>query len=91
MRWWLVSFLVCLSVCCPGKTEVGQLYASILCDLGLLSKGEVLLRKASDFVGSVLGESEKKTNAILEQAKGCCLIIDEAYGLFSEGTVDPYR
>jgi hypothetical protein len=75
-----ISFARC---CCfffvlgTGKTVVAKLFAQILCDLGMLSKGEVVMKTASDFVGSVLGESEKNTNAILEASKGCCLIIDE--------------
>jgi hypothetical protein len=42
----------------------------------------------ADFVGSALGESEKKTAAILEEARGCVLVIDEAYG--GQGT-DAWR
>ncbi|CAN0547319.1 unnamed protein product [Ectocarpus sp. 12 AP-2014] len=53
-----------------GKTTVAKLFAVILADLGLLSKGEVVLKTASDFVGSVLGESESKTRAILKAAEG---------------------
>ncbi|KAJ8602140.1 hypothetical protein CTAYLR_001663, partial [Chrysophaeum taylorii] len=50
-------------------------------DLGLLSKGEVVLKNPSDFIGSALGQSEERTNAILEKSQGCVLVIDEAYGL----------
>ncbi len=67
------------------------LYGRILRDLGLLSKGDVEVRIPADFVGSVLGESEKRTEAILEATKGCVLVIDEAYGLYSEGGRDPYK
>lgn len=49
--------------------------------MGLLSKGDVVVKNPSDFIGSVLGESEKKTAAILEATVGCVLVIDEAYGL----------
>ncbi len=76
----------------PGKTTVAGLYGRILKDLGLLSKGDVMVRVPADFVGSVLGESEKKTVAVLEEAVGRVLVIDEAYGLHSaKGTTDPYR
>lgn len=77
-----------------GKTTVAQLYGRILADLGLLSKGEVLLKTASDFVGNAMGCSEEMTRGILEQAKGCVLVIDEAYGLYSAasgGKNEPYR
>jgi DNA polymerase III delta prime subunit len=55
-----------------GKTTVAALYGKILARLGLLSKGEVLLKKASEFVGDVLGMSEKTTRSIIEQARGTC-------------------
>ena len=80
-----------------GKTTVAKLFAGILADLGLLSKGEVVLKTASDFVGSALGESESKTRAILKASEGCVLVIDEAYSLSATGGVgsgggaDPYR
>lgn len=83
-----------------GKTTVAKMYAGILADLGLLSKGEVVLKTASDFVGSVLGESESKTRGILKTAEGCVLVIDEAYSLDAGGGIgdggggfgkDPYR
>ena len=68
------------------------MYGSLLKDLGLLSKGDVVVKGPSDFIGSVLGESEKKTAAILEAAKGCVLVIDEAYGLHGKkGSSDPFK
>ena len=76
---------------------MAKLFAGILADLGLLSKGEVVLKTASDFVGSALGESESKTRAILKASEGCVLVIDEAYslnaagGVGSGGGADPYR
>jgi len=47
-------------------------------------------------VGSVLGESEKNTKAILKASEGKVLIIDEAYMLYSGGAgmstaSDPYK
>ena len=39
------------------------------------------MASSSDFVGSVVGESQKKTNAMLEKARGKVLVIDEAYNL----------
>ena len=64
-----------------GKTSVANLYGSILNHLRLLSNGDVVYKVASDFMGSAVGESQKKTKAILELAKGKVLIIDEVYGL----------
>jgi hypothetical protein len=58
----------------------------------------VVVKNPSDFVGSVMGESEKNTKGILAATLGKVLVIDEAYGLFAGGTSDsaaarsdPYR
>ncbi|KAJ3067513.1 M-phase phosphoprotein 8 [Podochytrium sp. JEL0797] len=64
-----------------GKTTCASLYAKLLKHLNFLSKGEVITATASDFVGSHVGESQKKTNALLEKARGSVLLIDEAYSL----------
>ncbi|KAK0239335.1 P-loop containing nucleoside triphosphate hydrolase protein [Armillaria nabsnona] len=69
-----------------GKTTVAKLYGKILADLGLLSNGEVVIKNPSDFIGSVLGESEKNTKGILATTIGKVLIIDEAYGLYGGGS-----
>lgn len=75
-----------------GKTTVANIYGRILRDLGLLSKADVVVKIPGDFIGSVLGESEKKTAALLDASLGCVLVIDEAYGLHSGNkTKDPYR
>ncbi|KAJ7035057.1 AAA domain-containing protein [Mycena alexandri] len=68
-----------------GKTTVAKLYGQILVDLGLLSRGEVVLKNPSDFVGAYIGHSEKNTKAILATTIGKVLVIDEAYMLFSGG------
>ncbi|KAG9247288.1 P-loop containing nucleoside triphosphate hydrolase protein [Calycina marina] len=75
-----------------GKTTVGKIYAKVLSDLGLLSKGDVVPKNSSDFVGSALGKSEQQTKGILAAAEGKVLIIDEASGLYGGGGVsDPYK
>lgn len=74
-----------------GKTSVAALYGEIMRDLGVLSKGDYQIRGASDLIGSALGESEKKANAILNGSKGCVLVIDEAYSLDPGKANDPYR
>lgn len=81
-----------------GKTTVAKLYGKILCCLGILSKGDTILKNPSDFVGSVIGGSEAATRAILSAAEGCVLVIDEAYMLnptrssgLNSGGGDPYK
>lgn len=71
---------------------MAKIYGRILKDIGLLSKGDVLIKNPSDFIGAVLGQSEEKTNAILDLARGCVLVIDEAYGLsVKAGSPDLYK
>lgn len=75
-----------------GKTTVAKLYGEILATLGLLSNGEVIVKRPADFVGSALGQSEAQTKAILASTIGKVLLIDEAYGLYGGASVsDPYR
>ncbi|ETS74368.1 hypothetical protein PFICI_14234 [Pestalotiopsis fici W106-1] len=66
-----------------GKTTVAKLYGAILADLGLLSNGEVVVKNPSDFIGAVIGGSEKQTKGILASTIGKVLVIDEAYGLYA--------
>ena len=59
-----------------------------LCDaqaLRLLSNGEVMLKTASDFKGSVVGETEQLTKGILRMGQGKVVVVDEAYNLSSTG------
>jgi Holliday junction resolvasome RuvABC ATP-dependent DNA helicase subunit len=73
-----------------GKTTVAKLYGQVLADIGLLSNGEVVVRNPSDFVGDVLGASEKTTKGILASTVGKVLVIDEAYGLSDTGAGSKY-
>ncbi|KAF2737120.1 P-loop containing nucleoside triphosphate hydrolase protein [Polyplosphaeria fusca] len=77
----------------PGtrKTSVAKLYGRILADIGLLSNGEVVVKNPADFVGSVLGQSEANTKAILASTMGKVLIIDESYMLAGGASADPYK
>lgn len=68
-----------------GKTTVAKLYGQILADLGLLSKGDVVLKNPSDFIGTCVGKSEANTRGILAATAGKVLIIDEAYMLDGGG------
>eukprot|EP00667_Euglena_gracilis_P031391 EG_transcript_45361 len=57
-----------------GKTTCAKLYGRILKALGLLSKADVELKVASDFVGDAVGQSQTKTAAILELCRGKVLV-----------------
>ncbi|KAF7890427.1 hypothetical protein EAF00_008742 [Botryotinia globosa] len=66
-----------------GKTVVAKLYAKILGEIGVLSKGEVIFRNPSDLIGQYIGDSEANTKAALNAARGNVLVIDEAYMMYS--------
>ena len=58
----------------------------------------MVIKNPSDFVGDVLGASEKTAKGILASTVGKVLVIDEAYGLYGGnsaggggGNVDPYK
>ena len=97
----LLLLSLCVAVCthlaASGKTTVARLYGALLKQLGVLSKGELISKATSDFIGGALGQSESQTKAILAASEGCVLMIDEAYGLnpasgsSSSSSEDPYR
>lgn len=64
-----------------GKTTFAHLYGKLLKALNLLTSGEVVSKAASDFIGGYIGQSQTKTNDILQLAQGKVLLIDEAYAL----------
>lgn len=64
-----------------GKTTVAKKIGRIFHSLGLLSKGEVIVTERSQLVGRYIGETERNMQAVLEQARGNVLFIDEAYTL----------
>ncbi|CAH0027765.1 unnamed protein product [Clonostachys rhizophaga] len=65
-----------------GKTTVARLFASIVKELGLVSKGQMILKTPNDLSGEYIGESEKYTRDALEKAQGNVLIIDDAHMLY---------
>ena len=64
-----------------GKTTVADFIGEIYASMGLLSIGRVIKVERKDLVGTVIGETEKKTAEILKRAQGNVLFIDEAYTL----------
>ena len=65
-----------------GKTTVAKKIGKIYHSLGLLSKGEVIVTERSRMVGRYIGETEQNMVALLEEARGNVLFVDEAYTLF---------
>ncbi|MBQ9651619.1 MAG: AAA family ATPase [Prevotella sp.] len=70
-----------------GKTTVAKLLGKIYHSLGLLSKGEVITIDRTKVIGRYIGETEENMKAVLEEARGNVLFVDEAYTFYS-GTGD---
>ena len=65
-----------------GKTTVARQLGRIYHTLGLLSRGEVIAVDRTRLVGRYIGETEENMKAVLEEARGNVLFIDEAYNLY---------
>lgn len=73
-----------------GKTEVAKIIGKIYSKLGFLSKGDFKEIKLTDLKAGYVGQSEIKTQKILDSSKGCVLFMDEAYSLGSSDKFDTY-
>lgn len=70
----------------PGtaKTTVARLFARIMKDNGLLSKGQLIEVGRGDLVGKYVGWTAQTVQAKFKAAVGGILFIDEAYSLVDE-------
>jgi len=70
----------------PGtaKTTVARLFAQIMKDNGLLSKGQLVETGRGDLVGRYVGWTAKTVRARFQEALGGVLFIDEAYSLVDD-------
>ena len=70
----------------PGtaKTTVARLFARIMKDNGLLSKGQIIEVGRGDLVGKYVGWTAPRIQRKFREARGGVLFIDEAYSLVDD-------
>ena len=70
----------------PGtaKTTVARLFARIMRDNGLLSKGNLIEVSRGDLIGKYVGWTAPTIQGKFKEAKGSVLFIDEAYSLVDD-------
>lgn len=73
-----------------GKTTVARVVADLLKSLGYLKQGQCIETDRAGLVAAYTGQTAIKTHAIIEQAIGGVLFIDEAYSLTPTDRLDPY-
>jgi type VII secretion ATPase EccA len=73
-----------------GKTTIARVVAKIYCGLGLLKRENIKEVHRADLIGQHIGETEAKTNAIIDSALDGVLFLDEAYALVSTGAKNDF-
>ncbi|AQA03625.1 type VII secretion AAA-ATPase EccA [Mycobacterium sp. MS1601] len=73
-----------------GKTTIARVVAKIYCGLGLLRKENVREVHRADLIGQHIGETEAKTNSIIDSALDGVLFLDEAYALVATGAKNDF-
>lgn len=75
-----------------GKTTVAKMVGRMLCQVGLLSRGHVVVRERATLSGTHYCDHEDLTLKAIDMARGGILFIDEAYQLFQQNDPkDPGR
>ena len=75
-----------------GKTELGKIIGNIYCELGLLDYNNYSFQviKRTDLIGRYLGETARKTQAVIDKCEGGVMFIDEVYSLGNPEKKDSY-
>ncbi|MBE6125212.1 MAG: AAA family ATPase [Erysipelotrichaceae bacterium] len=73
-----------------GKTTVARIIGMMLHDVGILPNETFVEVDRSGLVGEYIGQTEKKTAAVIESARGGTLFIDEAYTLYRKDSANDF-
>ena len=73
-----------------GKTTIARVVAKIYCGLGLLKRENIREVHRADLIGQHIGETEAKTNAVIDSALDGVLFLDEAYALVATGAKNDF-
>lgn len=73
-----------------GKTTIARVVAKIYCGLGLLNRENIREVHRADLVGQHIGETEAKTNTVIDSALDGVLFLDEAYALVATGAKNDF-
>lgn len=73
-----------------GKTTVARILGDIYRNMGLLRTGMVVEAARQQLVGAYIGETALKTEAVVKEALGGILFIDEAYTLSKEDSANDF-
>ncbi|AWV48764.1 conserved hypothetical protein [Mycobacterium leprae] len=73
-----------------GKTTIARVVAKVYCGLGLLKKENIREVHRADLIGQHIGETEAKTNAVIDSALDGVLFLDEAYALVATGAKNDF-
>ena len=68
-----------------GKSTSARLFAECLYELGIVKSSNFMSCTAKDLIGQYVGETDKKTYALLQKSVNGVLFIDEAYSLSYAG------
>lgn len=68
-----------------GKTVVARILARVFYELGIIKADKIIETDRSGLVAEFIGQTAKKTNEMIDSARGGVLFIDEAYALNVEG------